>query len=197
MESEKEVAMSCGAEHDEKSPVGTDCSCTSCCEEPCGPRPNPLIMALRFASFGLGILVALAGMIRERKFKHLAFWLGTLGLFLTWPRYLTCSRCDGYGDMCYSFYLGKYTSLLFPRVEKDVGPLGFGMEGFCLLSMFWTPALALRNNRELFTRYMLVMQLVLFGHFFHACRWCAANSTQAWKNVCPAHRAWKKILKIS
>lgn len=198
MESEKEVAMSCGAEHSEHDEAAVDCSCAACCGETCGPRPNPLIMALRFAAFGLGMLIALAGMIKERKFKHLAFWLGTLGLFLTWPRYLICSRCEGYGNMCYSYYIGKYTSLVFPKVEgKDVGPLGFGMEAFCLGSLFWTPALAMRNNRELLTRYMLVMQLVLIGQFFHACRYCAANSTQEWKNVCPNHRIWKKILKIS
>ena len=179
-----------------------DC-CAGCREadagcEPCDPHPNPLIMALRFVAFGLGLVAALGGMIKERKFKHLAFWLGTWALFLSWPRYLICSRCEGYGKMCYPYYLGKYTSMVFPKVEgKDVGPLGFGMEALCLSSMFWTPALALRHDRELFTRYMIIMQLVMIGQFFHACRWCAANSTQQWKNVCPAHRTWKKILKIS
>jgi hypothetical protein len=198
MESEKEAAMSCGAEHMEHDEALTDCSCAACCEQPCGPRPNPLIMALRFATFGLGTLVALVGMIKERKFKHLAFWLGSWGLFLTWPRYLICARCEGHGNLCYSYYLGKYTSLLFPKVEgKDVGPLGFGMEAFCLSSISWTPALAMRDDRKLLLRYMAIMQLVLIGQFFHACRYCAANSTQEWKNVCPAHRTWKKILKIS
>ena len=190
--------MSCGAEHLEHDDALVDCPCAACCEEPCGPRPNPLIMALRFAVFGLGSLVALAEMIKERKFKHLAAWLATWTLFMTWPRYLICARCEGYGNMCYSYYLGKYTSMVFPRVEgKDVGPLGFGMEVFCLSSMFWTPVLALRNNRPLLTRYLAIMQLVLAGQFFHACRYCAANSTQEWKNVCPAHRTWKKILKIT
>ncbi len=190
--------MSCGVEQEKRDEAVKGCSCAGCCEESCEPRPNPLIMALRFAAFGLGGMVALTGMFREKKFKHLAAWVGTWALFLTWPRYLVCSRCEGYGKMCYPYYLGKYTSMVFPKVEgKDVGPLGFGMEGFCLLSLFWTPALALRNNRDLLTRYMLIMQLVLIGHLLHACRWCAANSTQAWKNVCPAHRTWKKILKIS
>jgi hypothetical protein len=176
------------------------CSCEGCetQDTACVPRPNPFIMALRFAAFGLGGLVAMGGMIKEKKYKHLGVWLAAWGLFLTWPRYLICARCDGYGNMCYSYYPGKYTSLLFPKVEgKEVGPLGFGMETFCLSSMFWTPALALRNNRELLTRYLALMQLVLLGQFFHACRYCAANSTQEWKNVCPAHRTWKKILKIS
>jgi hypothetical protein len=188
MESEKEDEMDCCAEC---RTVDESCG-------PCEPHPNPLIMALRFTAFGLGGLVALGGMIKERKFKHLAAWLGTWALFLSWPRYLICSRCDGYGNMCYSYYLGKYTSMVFPKVEgKDVSPLGFAMEGFCLSSMFWTPVLALRNNRQLLIRYLVIMELVLAGQIFHACRYCAANSTQGWKNVCPAHRTWKKILKIS
>lgn len=176
------------------------CSCAECKnhDTACEPRPNPIIMAMRFAAFGLGSLIGMGGMIKEGKYRHLAFWLGTWALFLTWPRYLICSRCDGYGKMCYPYYLGKYTSLFFPQVEgKDVGPLGFGLEGLCLSSMFWTPALALRKNRRLLARYLAVMQVVALAHFFHACRWCAANSTQGWKNVCPAHRTWKKILKIS
>lgn len=157
-------------------------------------RPNPLIMALRFTAFGLGIMVALGGMLKERKFKHLAAWLGTWALFLTWPRYIICARCEGYGKMCYSYYLGKYTSMVFPKVEgKDVGPLGFGLEVFCLSLIFWTPALALRKDRKLLTRYLAIMQLVMAGQFFHACRYCAANSTQEWKNTCPNYRFWNRV----
>jgi hypothetical protein len=155
-------------------------------------------MALRFAAFGLGVAMALGGMIKERKFKHLGAWLGAWSVFLTVARYIVCARCEGYGKMCYSYYIGKYTSLVFPKVEgKEVGPLGFGMEAAALGTIFWVPVLALRNNRQLLTRYFVIMQLVMAGQFFHACRWCAANSTQGWKNTCPAHRTWKKILKIS
>ncbi len=190
--------MSCGAEHLEHDEAVVDCSCAACCEEPCGPRPNPLIMALRFAVFGLGSLVALAGMIKERKFKHLAFWLGSWGLFLTWPRYLICARCEGHGNMCYSYYLGKYTSCCSPRWRgRTWARWGSAWRPSACPPSFWTPALAMRNNRKLLMRYMAIMQLVLIGQFFHACRYCAANSTQEWKNVCPAHRTWKKILKIS
>jgi hypothetical protein len=175
-------------------------SCAMQCKEACDscePKPNPLIMAVRFAAFGLGAAMALGGMIRERKFKHLAAWLGAWGLFLTYPRYLICARCDGYGNMCYSYYLGKYTSMVFPRVEgKEVGPLGFTLEIICLGSIFWMPALALRDDRKLMLRYLAIMQFVGIAHFFHACRWCAANSTQEWKNKCPAHRTWKKRLGI-
>ena len=172
-----------------------DCA-VSCGDESgiCKPNPNPLIMAFRFAAFGLGGAIALGGMLRERKFKHLGAWLGIWALFLTWPRYLICARCDGYGERCYPYYLGKYTSLIFPQVEgKDVGNLGFAMEAFCLGGMYWTPVLALRKNRKLLLRYLGVMQVVLLAHFFHACRWCAANSDQKWKMACPNHRIWKRI----
>ncbi|MDY6794912.1 MAG: hypothetical protein SWK76_06490 [Actinomycetota bacterium] len=163
-------------------------------ESGCEPHPNSLIMACRFAAFGLGILVALSGMLKEGKYKHLTSWLGIWALFLSWPRYLICSRCDGYGKNCYPYYLGKYTSLIYPRVEgKQVGRAAAALEGVCLSGIFWTPVLALRHNRELLMRYLLIMQLVLAGQFFHACRWCAANSRSEWKKDCPAYRAWKML----
>ncbi len=187
--------MSCGGEHDENTP---DCSATTCGEAPCGPRPNPLIMAARFTAFALGIATALVGMVKERKFKHLAAWLGAWSVFLTLARYVICARCEGYGRMCYSYYIGKYTSLVFPKVEgEEPGTFGIGLEAACLGAITWIPALAMRADRRLLARYMAIMQLVMIGQFFHACRWCAANSTQEWKNACPAHRTWKKILKIS
>lgn len=162
----------------------------------CDPAPNTLIMVLRFAAFGLGILTALGGMIKERRFKYLAAWLGIWALFLSWPRYLICSRCEGYGRRCYPYYLGKYTSMVFPGVEdKEVGRAAMALEAFCLGGISWTPALALRGDPRLLVRYLVIMQLVLAGQFFHACRWCAANSTQEWKNDCPSYRMWKKILK--
>ncbi len=175
-------------------------SCEMQCEDmACSgkPKPNPLIMAVRFAAFGLGVVVALSGMIKERKFKQLAVWLGAWGLFLTYARYLICARCEGYGNMCYSYYIGKYTSMILPQVEgKEVGAQGFIIEVLSLGSIFWVPILALRDNRKLMLRYFAIMQFVGIAQFFHACRWCAANSTQEWKNKCPAHRTWKKKLGV-
>ncbi len=187
--------MSCGNDHGK---ADSRRSTMTCCDAQAGPHPSPLLMALRFAAFVAGVLTALWGMVKERKFKHLAVWLGGWALFLTWPRYLICSRCEGYGNMCYSYYIGKYTSMLFPRVEgKEPGNLGLVQEVVSLSTIFWTPALALRGNRKLLARYLATMNAVLLGQFLHACRYCAANSTQEWKNVCPAHRTWKKILKLS
>lgn len=172
-------------------------SCAMECEEmpvSCGPRPNPLIMAARFAALALGILVALGGMIKERKFKHLAAWLGAWGVFLTYARYLICARCEGYGKMCYSHYMGKYTSMIFPRVEdKEPGTQGNMVEAICLGAISLMPALALRDDRKLMLRYLAFLQFVFTAQFFHACRRCAANSTQEWKKKCPGNRAWDKL----
>lgn len=171
-------------------------ACVACCGEESDirkPNPNPLIMASRFAAFGLGGAIALGGMLKDRKYKHLAAWLGAWALFLSWPRYLICARCDGYGNNCYSYYLGKYTSLVFPKVEgKDVGGLGFALEVLCLSGMFWTPVLALRGDHKTLLRYLATMEVVLLAQFFHACRWCAANSDMVWKKNCPNYRIWKK-----
>lgn len=155
-------------------------------------RPSPLIMALRFLAFALAGLEAVRGMLSEKKFRHLSAWLGGWALFLTWPRYLICSRCEGYGEMCRSYYLGKYTSSLFPRVEgKEVGRLGIFLEVLSLSAVFWVPVLALRRNGRALSRYLALMQAVLLGQFFHACRWCGTHANQGWKAVCPAHSFWK------
>lgn len=157
-----------------------------------GDRPGPLLMPLRFAAFAFAAAEAVRGMVGERKFRHLLAWLGGWALFLTWPRYLICSRCEGYGEMCRSYYLGKYTSLLYPRVEgKSVGKLGLALEILSLSAIFWVPALALRKNRKKLARYLALMQAVLLGQFFHACRWCGTHDQQEWKKVCPAYRFWR------
>ncbi len=154
--------------------------------------PDPLVMAARFAAFAAADAEALRGMVGERKYRHLLVWLGGWALFLTWPRYLICSRCEGYGKMCRSYYLGRYTSSVFPRVEgKRVGGAAVLLEVLCLSTIFWTPAIALRKNRVALSRYLALMQTVLLGQFFHACRWCGTHSHEGWKAVCPAHRYWK------
>lgn len=160
----------------------------------CNPQPNALIMFFRIAALGSGIMTGLGGIIREKKYKHLAVWLGGYGLFLTLCRYLICSRCEGYGQKCYSYYGGRYTSLIFPYVEgKEPGPLGIGLEVLGLATTGLVPAFALRDNRKLLKRYLAIMQLVMTMQFIHGCRWCAANSTQEWKNACLFFRIWKKI----
>jgi hypothetical protein len=149
-------------------------------------------MSLRFTALGAGVFTAWTGMVREKKFRHLACWLAGWALFLSWPRRLICTRCDSYGELCRSYYLGKYTSLLFPRAEGgEVGPLGFTLEVVALSAVFWIPALALRENRKLLFRYLFAMQLVLAGQFLHACRRCAAEAAEEWKKACPANRAWR------
>lgn len=161
-------------------------------ECPDGAVPKWPMMALRFAAFAAAGAEAVQGMWMEGKFRHLLAWLGGWTLFLTWPRYLICSRCEGYGEMCRSYYLGKYTSMLFPRVEgKTVGRLALVLEVLSLSTIFWVPALALRGNRKVLAKYLALMQVVLMGQFFHACRWCGTHDRQEWKAVCPAYRFWR------
>jgi hypothetical protein len=155
-------------------------------------KPNPLLMALRLAAFGAVAGEAVRGMVSERKVRHLLAWLGGWALFLTWPRYLICSRCEGYGEMCHSYYLGKYTSLVFPRVEgRKVGVLGLSLEALSLSTIFWVPVMALWGNWKRLLRYLALMQAVLLGQFLHACRWCGTHSHEEWKAACPAHRFWR------
>ncbi|MGQ9474902.1 MAG: hypothetical protein ACUVRX_02480 [Actinomycetota bacterium] len=157
-----------------------------------GKRSNPLLMFARFAAFGAAAVQAARGMVAERRHRHLLAWMGGWVLFLTWPRYLICSRCEGYGEMCRSYYLGKYTSLLFPRVEgKEVGKLAVALEALSLSTIFWVPALALRKNRKEQARYLSLVKVVLLGQFFHACRWCGTRAEPGWKRVCPAYRFWR------
>ncbi len=153
-------------------------------------RPHPLVMAARFIVMGEAFFVALREMLKERKPGFIWVWLGGWALFLTLPRYLICARCDGYGEMCYSYYLGKYTSNLFPRSSGKVGRLGLGLEILSLSTIFWTPVFALRGSRKKLFRYLSLLNLVLAGQFFHACRYCGMHSKEEWKKVCPAFRFW-------
>lgn len=169
-----------------------DSGCDAC-PEAFDVNPNPFIMALRFLTFGAGLAVAGAGFIRNGKKKGLLAWLGGWGLFLTIPRYLICASCSGYGKMCYSFYLGKYTSMIFPKREKEVPMIGLGMEVVSLSTIFWAPALAMRKDRKNLMLYLILMDMVLAGQFFHACRYCGTHADDEFKKVCPGHRFWKNF----
>ena len=165
--------------------------CVSC--EGSRVSPNPLVMALRLLAFGAGAAAGLAGLLRNRRWKELAAWMGGWALFLSWPRYLICASCSGYGQMCYSYYLGKYTSLVFPRREKEVPAFGLALEVLSLSLIFWMPAVGMRSDRKGLLRYLALMQLVLVGQFLHACRYCAAHSDDPFKRACPAYRFWSSM----
>ena len=173
------------------SPLSATSGCGAC--EGAGPRPHPLVMGLRFLAFGAGVAAGLAGLLRNRRWRELAAWTGGWALFLSIPRYLICAGCSGYGQMCYSYYLGKYTSFIFPRREKEVPAVGLVLEVISLSLIFWMPALGMRSDRKGLLRYLALMQLVLAGQFFHSCRYCAAHSQDSFKSVCPAYRFWSSF----
>jgi hypothetical protein len=170
-----------------------ECGCAACAEGAFDVQPNHLIMALRFLAFGAGALVALVGLIKGGRKKELLAWLGGWGLFLTLPRYLICASCTGYGKMCYSYYLGKYTSMILPKREKPVPLYGLGLEGLALSTIFWAPAIGLRKDRKSLMAYLAMMQLVLVGQFLHACRYCGTHSDDEFKKFCPNHQFWRKF----
>jgi len=160
------------------------CECVECSEY---GGPNPKVMMFRFVVIGLQVLVGLVGMIKERSWKSLLAFFGALALFATVPRMLICCRCAGYGNMCYSLYLGKLTSMYLPKVEdKEVDmKLGAGLELLSLATIANAPAIGMRKNKKLLALYLLLSNLTLATHFFHSCRHCAQNATD-WRKDCPS-----------
>lgn len=160
------------------------CECVECTEH---GGPNPKIMAARFTVFGLQFLIAFFGLIKERSWKSLLAFLGGFALFATVPRKMICCRCEGYGKMCYSLYLGKITSMYLPKIEdKEVDmKLGAGLELLALGTISNAPAIGLRKNKKLLAWYMLFSTLTVVMHFSHACRHCAQNATD-WRQDCPS-----------
>jgi hypothetical protein len=156
-------------------------------------HPNPFIMAVRFLVFGAATIFGAMQMIKGGKKKELLAWLGGWGLFLTIPRYLICASCSGYGKMCYSYYIGKYTSMIFPKREKDVPMSGFALEVLSLSAITFAPALAMREDRKKLMTYLILMDLVMAGQFFHACRYCGTHAEDEFKMHCPNHRFWRSF----
>jgi hypothetical protein len=171
----------------------TEVSGCDACPEAFDVSPNPLIMALRFLVFGVDLIVAGAGLVRNGKKKELLAWLGGWGLFLTIPRYLICASCSGYGKMCYTYYLGKYTSMIFPKREKEVPMIGLGLEIVALSTMSLAPAFGLRKDRKALLAHLALTDLVLAGQFFHACRYCGTHADDNFKKFCPGHRFWRNF----
>ena len=159
------------------------CQCTECAEH---GGPNPTIMKARFGIFGLQFLVAFVGLIKERSWGALAALIAAFSFFATVPRTLICCRCEGYGNMCYSLYLGKITSMYLPKIEdKEVSMFGAGLEAITLGIIVNAPAIGLRKNKKYLIPYLLLASLTFWTQFGHACRHCAQNATD-WKQDCPS-----------
>jgi hypothetical protein len=158
-------------------------------------------MAVRFSVLGAQFIVALAGLTRERSWKALAVMFAALAFFFTVPRYLICCRCEGYGQMCYSLYMGKLTSLYLPKVEgkgpmESVTPVGAALEELASGGLVVAPAIGLRRNRKLLSLYLLLSNLTIALHFSHSCRHCAEYATD-WRRECPSAKTAARVFRVS
>jgi len=168
------------------------CDCEECARF---GGPNPRIMSARFSILALQFLTGLVGLVRERSWKALSWLFGGILFFAFVPRRLICCRCEGYGKKCYSFYLGKITSLYLPREEGEVSPLGAGLEALALTVIANAPVVGLRKNKKLLTTYLILSTLTLALQFAHACRHCAENAKD-WKRYCPAAKAARYFFNL-
>ena len=167
------------------------------CSQECGP--DPTVMAIRFSVLGAQFLVAVLGLLRERSWKALGVFAGSIAFFLTVPRYLICCRCEGYGRMCYSMYMGKLTSLYLPRVEWEPlvldNPIGAVLEELTLMTMMGAPAMGLRKSRGLLALYLVLSTVTLVVHFSHSCRHCAETAND-WRRECPSAKAAARVFAV-
>lgn len=179
----------------EELAVGTEaadaagCRCPECTKY---GGPNPKIMALKGVVLAAQFLLAVTGMIGERSWKALGVFLAALAFFFTVPRYLICTRCGGYGQKCYPFYLGKITSMYLPKVEgKKVSPVGAGLELLTLSTLSLAPVSGLWRSGKLFA-YLSLANLTLALHFWHACRHCARYATD-WRRNCTSAKLARRV----
>lgn len=170
--------------------ISTGCECVECAEH---GGPSPVIMSVRFFFLAAQFLVAVLGLLKERSWKALGVFLGAIAFFATVPRYLVCCRCDGYGNNCYSLYLGKVTSMYLPRVEdKEISKIGSALEALTLQTLALTPAIGLRRSRKLLAFYLLLCNATFGLHFWHACRHCAEYATD-WRKDCPMAKTARRV----
>lgn len=172
-----------------------NCDCAGCAAAPeaFDVSPNPAIMALRSVALAAATAAGALGLARSGNKKLIGWWLAAWGMFLTLPRYLICASCSGYGKMCYSYYLGRYTSMIFPKREKPVPMYSLFIEGACLSSIFLAPALAMKDDRKNLLTYLILSDLMLAGQFFHACRYCGTHADDDFKKHCPSFRFWNQF----
>ncbi len=169
------------------------CECAECTEH---GGPNPIIMTFRVMVIVAQMVLGAYGMLKERSYKALWAWLGALALFWTIPRYLICARCPGYGQKCYSLYLGKITSMYMLKVEgheqEHPSSLAIGLEVLSLATISNAPAIGLRGDKKLLRLYMLLSTITLWSQFLHACRHCATYG-EGWKKDCPSAQTYRRL----
>ena len=163
------------------------CECAECVEY---GGPNPTIMKVRFLAVFAQMGVALYGLVKERSWKALGAFVGSFIFFWTVPRYLICARCENYGRDCYSLYLGKLTSRIWPKQEGEIPKVGMALEVITLGTFANAPAIGLLKNRKLLALYMLFSNITVTTQFFHACRHCAYYAKD-WRSECPSARTYR------
>jgi hypothetical protein len=168
------------------------CKCPECSAN---DGPNKLVMRFKIGVFFAQYVYALLVMLRKGKFKEIAALIGAFGFFFTVPRRMICGRCDNYGKMCYSLYLGKVTSMIMPKVEgKQITNFGIALELSAIGAVAMIPAWAMRKNIFLLMPYMAMLDTTLAMQFLHACRHCGLYA-EDWRKDCPSAKMARRIFE--
>ena len=97
-------------------------------------EPNQFVMASRFTVFILLTIMAVTAFVYTSSCILLSIWIGVMVVFYTVARKNICAKCEGYGKKCHSFYLGLYTSILYPFQGIEEPPTwAAALEGVCIL----------------------------------------------------------------
>lgn len=171
------------------------CECPECDKH---EGPNPLVMKLRIIGFLAEFIVAVYAVARKKSKVIAAVWLAAIIAFATILRYFICARCEGYGKKCYSMYIGKYTSFLFPEQKgKEVPLWAFIGEAAAINLMVSTPILAMtgKANRKLRGVYSAIVFYNLMMQYLHACRHCALYAEEDWRRMCPSNKSIRFLFR--
>jgi hypothetical protein len=158
------------------------CECAECAQY---EGPNPRTIKLRFFVLAAQFLVGVVGLVKARSWKALGAFFGSLAFFATIPRMLICCRCENYGKMCYSLYIGKLTSMYLPQMEGEITPFAMALVAATLATIANAPAIGMRKNKKLLGLYMMLSSATMALQFLHSCRHCARYATD-WRKDCPS-----------
>ena len=163
-------------------------------------EPNQLIMASRFTVFILLTIMAVIVFLYTSSWILLSIWIGVMVVFYTAARKNICAKCEGYGKKCHSFYMGLYTSKLYPFQGIEEPPTwAAALEGICILTTSALPFVPLVLHFDLkgvplmFTVYLALFLINFVAQFFHACRHCVLHATEGWKKLCPANKLGQRL----
>ena len=163
-------------------------------------EPNRLVMASRFTVLILLTITAFIAFVYTSSWILLSIWIGVMIVFSTVARKHICAKCEGYGKKCHSFYMGLYTSKLYPFQGVEQPPTWAALlEGFCILTTSALPFVPLVLHFDLkgvplmFTVFLALFLIHFVAQFHHACRHCVEYATDEWKKLCPAYKLGQKL----